>query len=244
MSTTKDTSEVIGTDPVDTTVAESVRPQQEHQPPPSERQPGMLRGAVWLTVHTREAVRLVKGRQRTRKKPAIIGLLGYARLVREIWAADRLDDPYAAYWLLKVQATLDEAQSYLNDERVTLEQRIAEVDTFTIEPAVSVNPFVLPLKFNNPYAFRGARLLSEYDSLVRQLRSAAYVGLVGSADVAQSLPLLGRGVRRVFTSPLGYHRLGITRTDVRLGTASARRARELMGEVPETIMTGASKPVT
>ena len=40
--------------------------------------PGALRGQVWLTVQTRQAQRLIRGRNGNANKPAIIGLVGFA----------------------------------------------------------------------------------------------------------------------------------------------------------------------
>ena len=40
------------------------------------------------------------------EKPAIIGLLGFANLVRTIWHGARADDPYADWWLLQVHEAM------------------------------------------------------------------------------------------------------------------------------------------
>ena len=47
-----------------------------------------------------------------------------------------------------------------------------------------------------------------------------------------------RAVRRAFTSPTGYRFLGITRAEVRQGTARARQAAESMGAVPDEVLEG------
>lgn len=213
---------------------------KRHQADQSEsdtESPGVLRGAARLTVHTHQALRLVKGRAGTTKKPAIIGLLGFARLLRPIWEGVRADDPYADCWILKVQEALDRAEHVLLDERMELDRRVTQVSTIHIEPAASVKPFSMPLQFTNPYAFRGARLLADYDALVRGIRTAAHMGLSTRVDTERALHRLGRCLRRAFMSPIGYHGLGITRVDVETQTARALRACELMGQVPEDILT-------
>jgi hypothetical protein len=55
-----------------------------------------------LTLQTRYAGRLVKGRQGAADRPPITGLLGFANLLRAIWHGARADDPYADWWLVKV----------------------------------------------------------------------------------------------------------------------------------------------
>jgi len=55
----------------------------------------VLRGQAWLTVQTRQAQQLIRGRNGSADQPAIIGLIGYADRLRVIWQAARDDDLYA-----------------------------------------------------------------------------------------------------------------------------------------------------
>ena len=57
--------------------------------------PGPRQGQAWLTLQTRHAQRLLRGRPAGAGKPAIIGLFGFAERLRGIWQGARLDDPYA-----------------------------------------------------------------------------------------------------------------------------------------------------
>ena len=57
--------------------------------------PGVLRGSAWLTLQTRHAGRLVRGRPRSAGKPPIVGLLGFADGLRRIRQGAQSDDPYA-----------------------------------------------------------------------------------------------------------------------------------------------------
>ena len=67
---------------------------------------GALRGEVWLTVQSHHAQRLILGRAATLEKPAIVGLVGFADRLRVIWNAARADDPYADWWLIKIDEAL------------------------------------------------------------------------------------------------------------------------------------------
>ncbi|MCB1764281.1 MAG: DUF1845 family protein, partial [Gammaproteobacteria bacterium] len=64
--------------------------------------PGVLRGAVWLRLQTRQAERLIHGRSGNEGKPAIIGLAGFADRLKPIWQAAQDDDPYADWWLIRI----------------------------------------------------------------------------------------------------------------------------------------------
>jgi hypothetical protein len=119
--------------------------------PPIAR-PGALRGQAWLTLQTRHAGRLVKGRQGAADRPPITGLLGFANLLRAIWHGARADDPYADWWLVKVHQALDLASEELDRAKAALEERLAASDGMDVDTAASVKPTRVKLQFANPYA--------------------------------------------------------------------------------------------
>ena len=67
-----------------------------------------------LTLQTRQAQRLVKGRSYSADRPAIIGLIGFANLVRSVWHGARADDPYADWWMLKIHEALEQVKRELS----------------------------------------------------------------------------------------------------------------------------------
>ncbi len=79
----------------------------DSQPSSAPEALGPLRGQVWLTIQTHQAQQLVRGRNGTPDKPAIIGLVGFADRLRVIWQAARNDDPYADWWLIKVHEAIE-----------------------------------------------------------------------------------------------------------------------------------------
>ena len=74
---------------------------------------GALRGEVWLTVQSHHAQRLILGRAAALHKPAIVGLVGFADRLRVIWNAARADDPYADWWLIKIDEALERIEAWL-----------------------------------------------------------------------------------------------------------------------------------
>jgi len=203
-----------------------------------EHQPGVLRGVVTLTLETRQAQRMVKGRPGTADKPAIIGLIGFANLLRAIWHGARADDPYADWWLLRVHDALDEADKALKESICTVQSSLAATEAISVTPGASVRPVRTPLRFSNPYAYRGAHLVAEYDQLVRAVLTAQHIGVMTRDDAERVLALNGRQLRRAFLSPMGYHLTGITRADVIQGTVRKSQAQASMGEVPANVLTG------
>lgn len=200
--------------------------------------PGALRGVVTLTLETGQAQRLVKGRPGSADRPAIIGLIGFATLMRTIWHGARADDPYADWWLLRVHNALETADQQLQGALAAMQCALAATEAIQVTPGASVKPVRTPLRFSNPYAFRAARLLAVYDRLVRASLTARHIGLLTRNDTERRLAQYGREVRRALFSPVGYRQTGITRADVRQRTARVAQAAARMGEVPEDVLSG------
>ena len=203
-----------------------------------ESQPGALRGVVTLTLETRQAQRMVKGRPGTADKPAIIGLFGFANLLRAIWHGARADDPYADWWLVKVHEALEGADRALKDALGAVQPTLAATQAIDVTPGASVRPVRTPLRFSNPYAYRGAHLVAAYDQLVRNVLTAQHIGVMTRDDAERVLAFTGRQLRRAFLSPMGYRLTGITRADVFQGTVKHAQARSSMDEVPADILNG------
>lgn len=208
-----------------------------------DQRPGALSGPVWLMVQTYEAQRLIRGRRRSEHKPAIIGLIAFAELMRIVWDAARGDDPYADWWLLKVQQELADASVYMHALQAELDGFLTDAYghlEFTV--AESSRPQRVSLQFANPYAFRAAQLIGEYDRMLCAHKTLQYLGLETSPPLTERVDAGGRRLRRALASPLGYHQCAVTREDVRLSTAAALRAKERMGVLPDEILNGCRLP--
>ena len=201
--------------------------------------PGTLRGQVWLTVQTRQAQRLIRGRNGSADKPAIIGLVGFADRLRVIWQAARSDDPYADWWLIKVHEALERTRNLVKIEQAALDDRLEQLAALEVAVAESLKPYRIALQFANPYAYRGAQMIAEYDTFVRTLLTANHVGLLSGSSTEGLLNTCARRIRGAFAVPQGYQFLGIDRESLKQGTANASRARQIMGEVPDDVLSGA-----
>lgn len=206
---------------------------------PGDTGPGVLRGQTWLVVQTRQAQRLIRGRNGAADKPAIIGLVGFADRLRVIWHAARSDDPYADWWLIKVHEALERVRERIGNERTALNVQLQQLTALEVAVAESMKPYRIALQFANPYAYRGARMIAEYDTFVRTVLTAHHVGLLDGPSMEGLLNACARRIRGALAVPQGYHFLGLDRAAMQRGTANAGRARQLMGEVPDDVMSGA-----
>ena len=205
---------------------------------PSNRRlpPGALRGHVRLTVQTVHAQRLIWGRAARPGVPAIVGLVGFADRLRVIWQAVAADDPYADWFLLRVEAALDDVRSLIKAERAVVPA--FDDDAVEVELAASTRPARIELRFATPYAYRAAYLLGQFDAHARRLLTARHVGFVAPQTIADSLRRCAHAIRASFATPQMYRVFGVDRLGYGQSTAATNRARARMGDVPVDVLEG------
>lgn len=218
---------------------ESYETVETHQ---REFTPGALQGDVWLTIQTYQAQSLVRGRRATDGKPAIIGLIGFADRLKSLWQAIRMDDPYADWWLLKVEEGIADSRAQLCRLQQGMEDLFVSNGALEFSVAQSSRPQRVSLQFANPYAFRAAQLLGEYDQLMCTDMTLHHLGIDMPTDLVDQVAGCGRRIRGVFALPQGYHCLDIRRYDIRQNSPLAVKARERLGDVPEDILCGDRLP--
>ncbi len=199
---------------------------------------GALRGEVWLTVQSHHAQRLILGRAATLEKPAIVGLVGFADRLRVIWNAARADDPYADWWLIKIDEALERARSRIKREQAVLDECIEQRSALQIKVVTTTKPYRVALNFANPYGYWGAHLIAEFDTTARTILTAKHVGLISGNLAEQSLHGCAGAIRSLFAVPLGYRVLRIDREAVKAGGKTAKEAAEFMGEIPQAVLLG------
>lgn len=212
--------------------------QQLVDPPKQPERPGALHGQVWLTVQTNQAQQLIQGREGTEDKPMIVGLIGFADRLRVIWQAARDDDPYADWWLIKIHEAIDAVKDYVGCHQIELAKQLQQMTAIEVSVAASQQPYRVQLQFANPYAYRAAQLLAGYDALVCTALTARHIGLLDGATYTQIQKACARKLRALFMLPQGYRFLKINREAVHKATSRFHDARQLMGQIPEDVLSG------
>jgi len=200
--------------------------------------PGVLHGEVWLTVQTRHARRLILGRAASKDKPAITGLMAFADRLRIIWNAARADDPYADWWLIKIDDALERARIRIKTEREALDECIEQQSALQINVATTEKPHRVALRFTNPYAYWGAHLIAEFDTTARTVLTAQHVGLIDAAVAERALRGCAGAIRRLFAVPQGYRVLRIDRGTIMERGQAAKQAADSMGALPQAVLLG------
>ena len=204
--------------------------------------PGPLRHKVSLTTQSRYARLLVLGRSATADTPAIMGLLAFADQLRIIWNASRADDPWADWWLIKIDDAIDLVQHRLETIATKIRRYLRAQPALEIDIATSERPYRIKLRFINPYAYRAAQLVAEFDAAVRTILTARHVGLISEEQSFRQIESCSAVLRSLFAIPQSYRVLRIDRTAVKAGAPAAISAAEIMGQVPAAILLGEQRP--
>lgn len=220
----------------------TVAPSEENHKAHSDFAVGSLRGEVWLTVQSYQAQSLLWGRRASEDKPAIIGLVGFADRLKTLWQAVRQDDPYADWWLIKVEEGIGVCRMQLRQLCEQVKSLLAFNDCFDISVAQSRQPQRVSLQFANPYAFRAAQMLAEYDQLVCMVMTLRHLGVEIPLSLDEHFKGSGRWLRRVFALPQDYHVFDVDRCAILQDTQRAQKARERMDAVPQEILAGDRLP--
>ena len=201
-------------------------------------QPGGLRSETRMTIQTRQAQKLVMGRKRSPQVEPIIGLLDFGRRMKLIWLSAEADDPFADWFLVRIEQSLEESKALIQEKTAWLNTRMAELQGFDIQVANSLQPLQVPIFFQNPYGYMGAYLIADYDDLACSVFTARHIALIDRALAEQLLQATGKAIRRTFNLASQWKFTGVTREDMRAENPNALRAVETFGACPEPILSG------
>jgi integrating conjugative element protein (TIGR03761 family) len=199
---------------------------------------GALPGETWLTVQTRAAQQLIRGRAARADKPAIIGLVGFADRLRLIWHVARDDDPFADWWLIRIHDGLKRVRDALQRDQAALDHYLTAVEGLDVAVAQAPKPYRVRLQFVNPYAYQDAQRLAEFDRLVRSALTARHVGRLDETDARHRVGSCAQRLRGLFALPPGYRFDARTRALLKQFPERFDQAWSRMGKIPEAILSG------
>lgn len=200
--------------------------------------PGALRGTSKLILETRKAQMIFDGRKPDKKKnkPFIIGLNSFAAQLRIIYDQSGEGDPYADYWLIKVERELVEKTEIFESIIKDYTKILGQYENITHEVAHSIKPITKHLRFSIAYSFQGAMMLMKLDQLIRTVMTANHVGLVETHVTNREIRIASKQARNTFESVIGYRFCDVKRDDIAANNPKAQRAQELMGGCPSAIL--------
>lgn len=199
-----------------------------------------LRSDVWLTLQTRYAQLLVRGRD-TKGKPPIVGLIAFADRLRVIWHAAGANDPFADWWLIKTHDAIAAVDSRIKHERDALRQLADQNGAFVAVPAQMREPFRIKLQFASPYAYKAAQMLAQFDAFACESLTARHIGKVTRKRCVANIHSVASRIRGVFNIPMRFRHLGIDRDDPTSWEAKGEAAQQFMGQIPIDVLKGSRR---
>lgn len=208
----------------------------------------------WLVLHTGLAEAMFHGRQGIKRSSSVTddvewlvspipGLRQFGRQLRRIWLEAKRGDPYAHWWLIRVEEAFVGAERRLSVSTALYEERLKEASVLLVVKHESLEAYRHPVRFINPLGNRGANLLGKLDRLLAITLEAQQQALISKNDVSR-LHRMARGcVLDVFAGCFGYKAFGITQGDVARQSERAQYACAHMGEVPSDILDGVRRAV-
>lgn len=136
---------------VDTEKHEQVKP----VPRAIGEQPGGLRSETRMTIQTRQAQKLVLGRKRAKGVQSIVGLLDFGRRMKLLWLSAQADDPYADWYLLRIEESINESKIVMTEKKKWLDDVLNSMSGFEINIAQSLEPIQVPIVFLKPLWLHG-----------------------------------------------------------------------------------------
>jgi integrating conjugative element protein (TIGR03761 family) len=140
--------------------------------------------------------------------------------------------------LIKVYEAIQVAEKYIRDRHTNLSTQLNEITAMQVNIAESQKPYRVPLRFANPYAYRGAQLIADLDKLVCMAMTARHIGMLSTKACEDRVKGCARKIRAIFVIPHNYRLLKIDRDTVRRAIGRSNEARQVMGVVPEDILSG------
>ena len=199
-------------------------------------QPGGLRSETRMTIQTRQAQKIVVGRRRGKDIQPIIGLLDFGRRMKLLWLSAQADDPYADWYLLRIEQSINEAKAVMVEKKQWLDEVLNAMEGFDVGIAHSLEPIQVSIVFQNPYGYMGAYLVSDYDALCCSVFTASHIGLIDRKMANSIMTAAGKSIRRTFDLVAQWKFTGVTREDIQIKTPIGTRAIETYGECPEPIL--------
>ena len=199
-------------------------------------QPGGLRSETRMTIQTRQAQKIVVGRRSGKGVQQIIGLLNFGRRMKLLWLSAQADDPYADWYLLRIEDAINEAKVVIREKKQWLDKVLNSMEGFDVGIAHSLEPIQVSIVFQNPYGYMGAYLVADYDALCCSVFTASHIGLIDRKTANNIMSAAGKSLRRTFDLVAQWKFTGVTREDIQVKNPSGIRAIETYGECPEPVL--------
>ena len=185
-----------------------------------------------ITIHTKFAQSLLNGSWQLGK----MGLFQFAKCMSDLIKAKKADDPYAEWYLLQTYKAIVEANKTLTELEAKAQSYLQNLRGITVSLWQGANPVKLPLQFTNPFSFLTAHsVIANCDYVARQIMTLDELGIIYNKDVVSRRHIKAL-VQNVFSISRKWKKTDLTRQDIKDGNLKAQQAKEMFGDIPDSIL--------
>ncbi|WP_423271214.1 PFL_4669 family integrating conjugative element protein [Escherichia coli] len=208
----------------------------------TEKKAGALHSELRIELHTQYAINTWSGRPASERKPSLIGMPLFFRLISRISRDSLADNPWADATLLEVETLLDTAsqqlQHWLNDIDALMAMLPANA---SVSRVTSTAPLNIGVHSHTPLGYRCVYILVGFDQLILRVFQAHHYGLMSLKERKAWLHRGSHQIRRIFSVALRYRSHPVTRQDIASNNDIARQAIEQSGALGNAILLGTKR---
>lgn len=198
-----------------------------------------------IELFTRPAIDVWNGKttmdQVKRDRP-ISGTNGFDKFLRKVHNMEdaiRKDDPYADKYYFLCEQLLNERRVQLSSMAETLNELMAQSHArLTLPTPKMATTFIAEIKDQSRLGFQCVELLLAADDAIAKSQEAFHYARISKREKDDFVYQAKRAVRGVLDVVRHYSYCEVTRDDMAANNASARRAKERMGELESSYLNG------
>lgn len=163
-------------------------------------------------------------------------LLSFAGKVKLIYQAAKQDDPYADFYLLKIEEALCDAKVSLEKSLALHQSIIASAPGLKMGLVDTHQSMTMPVYFGTPYAYLAVRVLLTLDEIVCCILSQKQLGFPLKQPIKAILWEMSQPWRQALLKANDWKSTGVTRQDVIQHTPLAEQVIKLLGTLDSRII--------
>jgi hypothetical protein len=192
---------------------------------------GLMQVECSLVLHSWQSKHLFYGSW----KPGKYGFIQFIKTINTLFQGFREGDPYAEFFLFKLDDLLVETKEKLKAIEAQLKAHLDELKGVEVKIYETNESFRREMVFRYPPSYMGGFLLGDFDYIIRLSLTLKKFGVYLDKSEFDSRAL-HQMFRVLYEFPKKWISTGVTRKDIFEETPTALRAEKIMGQVPKAIL--------
>jgi integrating conjugative element protein (TIGR03761 family) len=160
----------------------------------------------------------------------------FAFKINATWFAAQGDDPFADWFLCLIEQQMEEADFLMAAEIAELQGLLDRPGLLKPQSIHSTEPVEIQLNFANPFPYRAALLIAQYDKLALMALAACHTGQDGKEAKDIYIHAPAKRIRKLFMMADRWKPSWVTRVSYDPANADTRKAEAAMGKLPKAVL--------